>query len=301
MTSCRKYRQQLVFLASEDLNPEEKRRVCAHLQQCASCRAQLQQVQPLVAHAQARGPSAPPQQLLDACRAELRERLRLERLFKGAHPPLEPAKPGWRLVLAAGAAMLMLTVGIAVGRYLLPFRPILPGGSEVTSAEGARVRILDWERQQVEVRLGGVSLSGPASDPRIRPFLVQALAEADNPGQRLRVVKALAAQPLLDEQVEAALISALEKDPNSGVRLQAIRVLRTFPLTAPVRDALIRVLLTDRNPGIRKEAIDALSARPLDPEIRTTLNGIARTDTSAYVRRKAGMALERRENAGLPR
>ncbi|MDZ7339469.1 MAG: HEAT repeat domain-containing protein [candidate division KSB1 bacterium] len=293
MRTCRKYYQKLTLLASNDLNPEEERGIRAHLQACPRCQAAYRQVERFIERAQEQAPFPPPQGLLDECRAELRERLRLQRMLGGPHPSFLPRRP---LVLAAATATFALALGVVVGRYLLPSRASAPQSIASMGAEDLGVRALDREWERVEVQLGEVLLRGPVTDPRMRPFLVQALAQAENPGQRLRVVKVLAAQPLLDEDVEAALISAMEQDPNSGVRLQAIRALRAFPLTKPVKEALIRVLLTERNPSLRKEAIDALTVRPFDPETASALRGLARADTSAYVRRKAGIALERRDN-----
>jgi HEAT repeat protein len=272
------------------------------VQTCPACKAELEQLRLLLGRVQERRPLEADEKLLQECRAELQDRLRLERVLGQRWKWVSPWY-GWRPALLGATAVALLAIGFLAGRYLLPLRAQRPIAQPIAELGPSAIRSLSYdpETQQVEVRLGSTLLKGPASDPRIRAFLVHTLAEADNPGLRLRTVRALAAPPAVDEEVEAALIAAMEKDPNTGVRLQAIRVLKELPLTRPIKEALIRVLLTDRNPSMRKEAIDALSTRASDPEIAPTLRGLAQKDTSAYVRRKAGMALERRQQPATAR
>ncbi len=302
MKPCRTYRKQLVLFASGDLSGDEERELRAHVQACPACNAELEQLRLFLRRIEERRPFVADQRLLQECRRELQDRLRLERLSRR---PLAWTTPwqGLRPVLAGATSVALVIAGLLAGRYLFPVHPQAP--ERETFAEPAALALrglaYDPETQEVELQLGSTLIKGPASDPRIRAFLVHTLSQTDNPGLRLRMVKALAAPPVVDEEVEAALIAAMEKDANTGVRLQAIRVLKEFPLTRPIKQALIRVLLNDRNPSLRKEAIDALSARAYDPEIAPTLRGLAQSDTSVYVRRKAGMALERRQESTSPR
>lgn len=302
MKPCRKYRKRLVLFASGDLSGHQQSALQAHVQACPTCQAELEQLRLLLRRVEERRPFAADQQLLQECRTELEDRLRLERLSRRRLTWTIPWR-GLRPVLSGATALALVTAGLLAGRYLFPARTQAPG--DEPSAEPAALALRDMtydpETHEVELQLGNTLIKGPVSDPRIRAFLVHTLSESDNPGLRLRMVKALAAPPVVDEEVEAALITALEKDVNTGVRLQAIRVLKEFPLTRPIKQALIRVLLNDRNPSLRKEAIDALSTRAYDPEIAPTLRGLAQSDTSVYVRRKAGMALERREESTTPR
>ncbi|MBC7187089.1 MAG: HEAT repeat domain-containing protein [Calditrichaeota bacterium] len=303
MKPCRKYRRQLALYASGDLSSEEEELLRLHVQACPACAAEMEELRRLVSRFQERSGLAIDQTLLDECRAELWDRLRMQRLMEGRRQAWRPAWRSWRPAVRIAAAICLLVAGVFIGRYLLPWqpRPLAEAPLFDRSALDVRGFSYDPDSRQVEVQLGDLVLRGAPSDPRIRALLVHTLTEADNPGVRLRTVKALASPPLADEEVEAALIAALEKDPNTGVRLQAIRVLKEFPLSRPIKQALIRVLLTERNPSLRKEAIDALSSRAFDPDIAPTLSGLAKSDTSAYVRRRAGKALERRETSPASR
>ncbi|MDZ7295637.1 MAG: zf-HC2 domain-containing protein, partial [candidate division KSB1 bacterium] len=132
MRTCRKYYQKLTLLASNDLNPEEERGIRAHLQACPRCQAAYRQVERLIERAQEQAPLPPPQGLLDECRAELRERLRLQRMLEGPHPSLLPRRP---LVLAAATATFALALGVVAGRYLVPSRGTAPPAMATISPE----------------------------------------------------------------------------------------------------------------------------------------------------------------------
>jgi hypothetical protein len=252
-----------LFLYGE-LSFEEEERLETHIDECADCRAALARDKALFKSMDA-AETAPSQELLEQCRADLHLRL--------AHA--QPEHAGFWNKLRDGftvrfhfagfaqplGAVAMLILGFAAARMtpgslLGPWQTAgvaEPATSQVRYVESGapgQVRIVvDETRQRV--------LSGRVDDQAIQRLLLTAAKDSSDPGLRVESVDLLKNRSQSAE-VRQALLYALQHDSNAGVRLKALDGLKDFGDDPETRKTLTQVLLKDDNPGVRTQVIDLL-------------------------------------------
>ena len=294
---CEEVRTSLALFLYGELSFEEEERVEAHVDECDACRAALGREKALFQSLDA-AEITPSQQLLDECRATLRERL--------AH--VEPERSTWWSKFREGftihfhfapglaqpvGAVAMLIVGFMAARYVPS--SLLPGFNSAGVADPgtSRVRyvepvgsgkvqiVVDETRQRV--------LSGNLDDQAIQRLLMTAAKDPSDAGLRVESVDLLRSRPQSAE-VRSALLAALQHDPNAGVRLKALDGLKEFASDPETKTALTQVLLHDDNPGVRTQVIDLLMQHRSDSMLGVFQELMGKED-NGYIRMRCQKAL----------
>lgn len=304
------FKKLIPFYFYGELTQEESQSLQQHLEACAACRRQFEEVQGLHSALNKKTAFEPSEELLTGLRLQLRERLRGEvrtPWWQRLSISVLPKRVGWQL--AGVVASLLL--GLFIGRWvwtdqettarsrlevLEPYESYSPSRPLISNID-----LIEYDPQtgMVTVRyksINDVVLRGRAEDEPIRQVLARAIRSEIHPGRRLTAVKAFDTAMLVDAEIEAALIYALEKDTVEGVRLCAAKVLKALPLTENIKKAFIRVLLKDPNPAVRMAAVEALSLAQTEVDVLPVLQDAARDDENEFIRLKTAQALRRLEN-----
>jgi hypothetical protein len=277
----------LIFYSCDEVTPDERRQIEAHLAACAECRAQLQDEEELQS-ALADVPQAADEldrsgKLLAQYRSELSEALD----DLSAPPAQEHWRPfggfrRWMALRPAWSAALLLVLGAVLGRQIWLWVP-----TNGSASNGPAMNVLAAPRitedQLSKMSVAGIDWSGPSSDSDTATVQVQMQAEqpmvisgnlddADvrrvltyviangerfDPSIRLDCLDALKSHTG-DADVRRALLAAARKDQNPGVRMKALEALRDATSDPSVRKVLLDTLNQDANPGVRIEAVNLL-------------------------------------------
>jgi len=301
------FREWLPVFAYGDLEDKEKESMRQHLETCADCRTELEQIAKLHGSLDQLPRVSVTEEMLQESRQELRAALRIERtklsFWDRIREGLSSAVPQYRVALGAAA---MLAVGVLVGYFafgqtqappaysgMQPPKPspVVRGNPEITN-----VKFLDSDASdgQVEFEFDAVtpmSVKGSINDAQIQKVLSYAVVNDQNPGIRLRAVSALGTSRQTkgtDPEVRDALITVLKSDENPGVRKQALEVLQKFPMDEEIKQAFLHVLVHDQNAGMRVSAIKGLeSAAKTDQEVLDVFKQKVHSNDIDYIRLKA--------------
>lgn len=275
----------LVFYACDEVDPQERDQIDAHLVDCASCAAQLREEQEmqsaLVSAFQPADQLDPSGALLAQCRSELSELL-----DDLSAPPLQEKwspfgwirqwmalRPGW-------SAAALLLAGLAVGTQVALWIPGREGnfvGGQAVNVKAAPLTNEDLSKMavagvnfapaadspgtvQLQVRTEQpMVLSGSVDDADVRRVLTYVVMNGEqfDPGVRLDCLDVLKTRTG-DKDVRHALLAAARKDQNAAVRMKALEALRDSTTDDAVRDTLLEALQHDANPGVRVEAVNLL-------------------------------------------
>ncbi len=266
----------LVFYACDEVEPQERDQIDAHLAACASCAQQLreeQEMQSALANAfQSADQLDPSGALLAQCRSELSE--------------LQAA------LLTNEDLSKMAVAGVN-------FAP---------SPDSSGTIQLQVRTEQPLV------LSGSVDDADVRRVLTYVVMNGErfDPGVRLDCLDVLKTRTG-EKDVRQSLLAAARKDQNAAVRMKALEALRDSASDNTVRDTLLEALQHDANPGVRVEAVNLLvrslgaeapeapaspeiagSQIPPDPSVDRvihTLEGLQHRDPNRYVRLRSAAAL----------
>jgi hypothetical protein len=173
------------------------------------------------------------------------------------HSTLQP-------LLQGCAALLLLLVGIEVGRELRPSSaPEVRELSQEVRDLRQMVSLSLMQQQSASERLKGVSWSN----------------QLDSPGN----------------EVEAALVDTLLHDPNVDVRLASIDALKRFAERDAVRSAAVHALETQSSPLVQMALIDFV-VETRDHAALETLRRLSRDDSvNATVRARAVWGIDHLE------
>jgi hypothetical protein len=297
--NCREYQHQMTLLLYEELPEFDRPGLDAHLKQCEACKHAYEEQEGMhaVLSEDAAAAWEVPADLLVESRRELANELdRIEgRRSRWRVPAFSVVFTPMRL-LESGA---LIAMGLALGVYVSNQRPTqqvaLQSNSDLISiiprdASISNLRIVNANPATGNIELAGevvqpLRYQGTMDDDTVRRILINALADASNPGSRLRAVEVLTPEAT-DETVEAALINALVYDENSGVRLAALQALKQFVREEHVKAAFMHSLANDDNAGIRVGAIEALT-QSKDAELAQTIQELTKEDENPYIRLKA--------------
>lgn len=288
----------LVFYACDEVEPQEREEIDAHLAACAACAAQLREElemqNALVSAFQPADQLDPSGVLLAQCRSELSELL-----DDLSAPPLrEQWSPfgwtrRWMALRPAWSAVALVLVGLAVGTQVALWIPGREDGGfsagqamnvkaapPLTNEDMAKMRVAEVSFSpgpdapgtiQLQVRTDQpMILSGSVDDADVRRVLTYVVTNGErfDPGVRLDCVDVLKTRTG-ENDVLHALLAAARRDQNAAVRMKALEALRDAAADDAVRDTLLETLQHDANPGVRVEAVNLL-VRSLETEGRET-------------------------------
>ncbi len=293
LTRCTDIAPLLVFYACDEVEPQEREQIDAHLANCASCAAQLREEQEmqsaLVSAFQPADQLDPSGALLAQCRSELSELL-----DDLSAPPLQEQwspfgwvrrwmalRPAWS---AAGLVLLGLAVGTQVALWIPGREGNFGAGQAVNVKAAAPLTNEDLSKMavagvnfapaadssgtvQLHVRTEQpIVLSGSVDDADVRRVLTYVVMNGErfDPGVRLDCLDVLRTRTG-DKDVRHALLAAARRDQNAAVRMKALEALRDSAADDVVRDTLLEALQHDANPGVRVEAVNLL-VRSLEGE-----------------------------------
>jgi HEAT repeats len=293
MKRCGDIAPLLVFYACDEVEPQEREQIDAHLVSCAACAAQLREEQEmqsaLVSAFQPADQLDPSGALLAQCRSEFSELL-----DDLSAPPLrERSNPlgwarRWMALRPAWSAAGLVLMGLAVGTQVALWIPGREGSFGVGQAVNVKAAAPLTNEDLSKMAVAGVNfapaadssgtvqlqvrteqpivLSGSVDDADVRRVLTYVVMNGErfDPGVRLDCLDVLRTRTG-DKDVRHALLSAARKDQNAAVRMKALEALRDSAADDAVRDTLLEALQHDANPGVRVEAVNLL-VRSLEGE-----------------------------------
>jgi hypothetical protein len=275
----------LVFYACDEVEPQEREQIDAHLVDCTACAALLREEQEmqsaLVSAFQPADQLDPSGTLLAQCRSELSELL-----DDLSAPPLQERwspfgfARRWMALRPAWSAAALVLMGLAVGTQVALWIPGREGNFSVGQAVNVKAAPLTNEDLS-KMAVAGVNfapaanssgtvelhvraeqpiiLSGSVDDADVRRVLTYVVMNGErfDPGVRLDCLDVLKTRTG-DTDVRHALLAAARKDQNAAVRMKALEALRDSTADDAVRDTLLEALQHDANPGVRVEAVNLL-------------------------------------------
>jgi anti-sigma factor RsiW len=283
-----RFKEWLHLSVYDELGEDAKRQLDAHVQSCAECRREREELVRMLETITASSAGETPEETLTAARQNLSAVLSKEPVHSVTREPArgEPIMSrlfggGWRLgyrFALAGAAML--AVGYFIG-YLAfgriqPDSPVpkvdLLASDPFTTVSNVHFVDADATDGEVELLYDEVRparLRAPADDQRMRELLAHAILNGSNPGVRLEAINVYERDEniALPGDVKDAFLEALVSDPNAGVRRQALLVLQRLPFDDEIKGAMLFVLSHDENPGLRIAAMNYLSGVAVDGEL----------------------------------
>jgi hypothetical protein len=290
LTRCAEVAPLLVFYACDEVDPQEREEINAHLAICPTCAGQLGEESmfqnTFSGASQPADELDPTGALLARCRSELSEHLDDLQAppVKEHWIPFEWVRR-WMAVRPAWSAAALILVGIGVGTQVTPWLA-LNGGADSGGGTSQAVNVMAAPRitdedlskmavaginfaptadaapgtLQVQVRTEQpLMVIGSVDNTDVRRVLTYVVANGErfDPGVRLDCLDALKARSA-DDQVRRALVAAARKDQNATVRLKALDALRDSTGEDSVREVLLEALRHDSNPGVRVEAVNLL-------------------------------------------
>ncbi|PYT36550.1 MAG: hypothetical protein DMF52_06745 [Acidobacteria bacterium] len=294
MMSCESNRERIILMIYGEVEESARLDLEAHLATCAACAAVFEDERRTAGILASAPMDGPPEALLQRCRDDLHRALEKN----SSRGRVEGARAGAlsrRLWWSPAWATALLVAGFAVGRaFPGAGLPSLGHRPEPATEGAATIANVDFhENDPLSDRVSltydtllRTSLSGTASDPRIRRVLVDTVRDNRNAGLRLEALDVLR-RHVDDRDVRQALLRAVREDENAGARLKALEALTGRAAGDPeVRGAIVQALLKDPNPGVRVRAIDALKDTR-GPETLAVLRRLAEQDPNEYVRQRS--------------
>jgi hypothetical protein len=143
--------------------------------------------------------------------------------------------------------------------------------------------------------MNDIRLRGKSDDAAVRQLLRQAMLEEQDPTVRLHAVKTVRSitesHPVFDKDIAEALTLLLEKEQNPGVRLKVLKALSVQMPDSAVKAALVMVLLDDPSPAMRIEALEGILTHPLSEDDFNILRVVVIQDPNNYIRSRAEKAI----------
>ena len=315
--NCKVADERIVAAAYEELAEEQRLELAGHLDGCAKCAGEREQLLALKVLAEAYPVLEPEANLM------ARSRLKLDAALDALPPWRWYERLGQRMMngfaglqAAPVAACLLLAVGAGAG---------LLGGFEMAQNRAARAVAVPATQGQanpaatvtagvaapaeisnissivrkpnshmVEVRYNQVvpqRIEGSLDDPAIRQLLMLASENSTSTGVRDDSVGFMAAECKAGHGcqkaagIRDALMVALRYDKNASVREKALEGLEPYVAEdVRVRDAVLEALLNDGDPRIRTAAINILTPVEADTSVRQVLYSVSNSDSNPHIR-----------------
>ncbi len=314
--NCEVAHERIVTAAYGELPDEQAHELERHLDGCAECLQEREQVLALQVLAQALPVAEPDANLIARARMRLAEALDAlppRRWYERWAQRMGNGFAGLRS--APVAAMLVLAVGAGAGgwggfRYAQ--RHTISQGAtaakaSTASAEQAQpsdaalnlkdvasvssmVRMPGHEIDIVYNQMVAHHLVGSLDDPSIRQLLMIGTENPNSAQVRGDAVSLLAAECRAGHScrpsgIRDALIVALRYDASPAVREQALAGLEPYVAEdVQVRDAVLEALMSDNDPKIRTTSISMLGPVEADTSVRQVLNTVSTSDENPYIR-----------------
>lgn len=250
---------EVALLVHGELPETERRRLLAHFDTCAACRARFAEM--VAVEAEYSRLPAP-----RLSRAE-KERLLAHATDAGSATRAVPGRSSapygipWRALAAAAVVALAYLAGWAT--------------SPSPSADsGMAERLAGIEKELVELRRSRLQVA------------------VEHPSAVVRMQEIVSVQAVDSESVTDLLLRVLERDPNPNVRLAALDALRTGDLSEAEAQTVLSRLLDEPSPLLRSALIDFVVSREIEGR-QSLLERLERSDDDPAVRAKARSALER--------
>jgi len=314
-----------------ELPDENVHELDRHVDGCAECQKEREQLLALKVLAGAHPVEEPGANLV------ARSRLRLDEALDALPPMHWYERLGQRILnnfaslqTAPVAAGLLLAVGVGAGGLggyevaqnraahaasAVQTAAQVPAGSPATKLQGpttsgpeiANVASISSVVRQPNSEIVEVSynelvperVKGSLSDPAIRQLLMLASENSSSAGVRDNSVGLLAAECKAGHSCQAAgirdaLMVALRYDKNAGVRKKALEGLEPYVAEdVRVRNAVLEALLNDSDPRIRTASINLLEPVEGDTSVRQVLYSVSTTDENPYIRNASRQVLSR--------
>jgi len=313
--NCKIAHERIVTAAYGELPDEQAHELERHLENCADCRKEREQVLALQVLANAL-PVVEPEANLVA-----RARLRLDEALDALPPRHWLARWGQQirngmasLRAAPSAALMVLAVGAAAGgfggfRYeqmhVMAATHTAPAAESITPAPQAEAsgsiasvanissitrhpgsELVDVNYNQLVPR----QVTGSLDDPSIRQLLMMAAGSETSARVRGDSVSLLAAECRMGHScqpsgIRDALIVALRYDASPAVREKALTGLEPYVAEdVRVRDAVLEALMNDDDSNIRSAGIRMLAPVEADTSVRQVLNTVSTSDQNPQIR-----------------
>lgn len=304
-SSCEHRQDDLVLYHYDELGATERADFEAHLHGCAACQEHLASLQALEVSVPRQPSVSIGDEQLAAIRQATSRRLADMRVRPARARILSlPSMP--RMAMAACVALLVFLAG----RYTAPGQTGMGDDFALPSAD-ARISDIEFDPESGFVQISYEetrpnSIQADLNDARVQTLLGRAMQDEDNPGGRLRALRAVSQSSMVLAEPDPVLVDAMEQvlrtESNDGIRLQTVKALKSLHGKVPVPESLKEVLITmlssERNPAIRIEVLQLLaSSERASMEWKEALMQ-ARSDTNPFIRSQAESALAEMESSG---
>lgn len=315
---CEVAHERIVTAAYGELPDEQAHELELHIEDCAECGQEREQILALQVLAQALPVAEPDANLMARARLRLDEALDALPQRRWYERWAQRASNGLaRLQSAPVAAALVLVMGAGVGgyggyRYALRRSPAPGGLQNSASAVGAQqapqsdaaldlkdvagvtsVQRKPGPGEMVDVTYNQVvphHIVGSLDDSSIRQLLMIGTENPTSARVRGDAVRLLAAECRAGHScrpsgIRDALIVALRYDASPMVREQALAGLEPYVAEdVRVRDAVLEALMNDSDPKIRSTSISMLEPVEADTSVRQVLNSVSTSDDNPHIR-----------------
>jgi hypothetical protein len=314
--NCEVAHGRIVTAAYGELPDDELHELQRHVDGCAACQEEREQVLALKVLASAHPMEEPEANLIARARLRLDEALdalpprrwyeRLGQRLRNGFTSMQAAPVAALLVLALGAGAGGLggvrwtqrhsvTPVVAAANAAAAAAQAQPANvaPEISSVAGISSITRQPNSEIVDVSYNELvprHVQGSLDDPKIRQLLMMASKSSASTQVRGDSVSLLAAECKAGHSckpagIREALMVALRFDKNAGVREKALEGLEPYVAEdVRVRNAVLEALLTDSDPKIRTASINLLEPVEADTSVRQVLYSVSTSDDSPQIR-----------------
>jgi hypothetical protein len=245
--NCKDIQAVLIDYLDGALSADAAARIKEHLESCAGCRQEAEEMKVLLTAMQDSGQETPPVSLRENFQTMLQSELNMETMARLLETPAKEEKPRGKVVgffaSTAGrvaAAVILIAVGVGIGMAVRP----TPAANVVVKA--------DYD-----------SLKNVVHDmaAKMNEQKMFSLIDDESASERIKAVSYTEDIASPDQKVIDALFNSLNKDKNVNVRLAALYSLARFADRHTVRDSLVTSLGIQSEPIIQVVLINLLAEK----------------------------------------
>jgi len=272
--NCKEIQVKLIDYLDKGLEADAMDEIRHHLDNCAECRREAEELQELLTTMQGSAAETPPAELRERFDILLQSELNflvttnIIQEFPAGENPAKPAakvsrfsSPAWRV--AASVLLLVSGIGIGVALRSRPQPPVVPD----------QIAAL---RQEVK---------------EMKEEVLFNLINDESASQRIKAVGYAESMPSPDQPVIVALVNTLNHDKSVNVRLAALYSLSRFADHHNVRDSLVASLGMQTDPIVQVVLINLLAEKRETRAIAPIRNILTNKKTIKEVRDAAQRGL----------
>lgn len=233
---CKDYREQFTALLTDSLEEAERRELVSHLESCAGCREELEEVKKiweLMGDIEQPEPSPAMRANFNALLSEYKKEIKEEQRPSGDWLSRLREFLSMQVQPRLAYSLMLVAIGLIGGYYL--HRP-------ETSAMAYN--------QQID------SLASQVSE--MKQVMMLSLLQDPSASQRIRAVSYTEEISNVDLKVIGALLTTLNEDPNVNVRLATLEVLTRLAGEPKVREGLVRSINQQDSPIMQTAIADVM-------------------------------------------